>query len=170
MTRSPRRLAAAALALALTCGAAAAQQPAGSTPSASHVALAREVALASGITRSFDAILPGFGEQLRQQATTRPEMAKDLNEVLEALKPEMELQRQRMINMTAAIFANRLSEAELRDVKAFFVSPAGKRYVETQPAVFDDLVTAMQGWRQEVSEYVMIRVRAELSKRGHSLQ
>jgi len=28
----------------------------------------------------------------------------------------------------------------------------------------------MQDWTQEVSEYVMVRVRAEMGKRGHQLQ
>ena len=173
--RLSARLLAAAIGLALAPASAFAQQPAATAPgpgqpSAGHIAVAREVATASGITRSFDAILPRFGEQLRQQTTTRPEIIKDMNEVLEGLKPELELQRQRMVNMTAAIFASRLTEAELKDVNAFFQSPAGKRYVETQPLVLDDLVTAMQGWTQEVSEYVMVRVRAELGKRGHDLQ
>lgn len=170
------RLALAAAVLAASAGGAFAQAAPGVAPgaapgpSASHLAVAREVAIASGLTRTFEAMLPRFGDQMRLQITTRPEVAKDLNEVLDAMKPELELQRQRMVNTTAAIFASRLTEAELNSVKAFFESPAGKRYVETQPLVLDDLVTAMQGWTQEVSEYVMVRARAELGKRGHILQ
>ena len=32
------------------------------------------------------------------------------------------------------------------------------------------MVGAMQDWTQEVSEYVMVRTRAEMGKRGHQLQ
>lgn len=148
----------------------AAAQSAPSAPSANHLALAREVMLSSGIARSFDSIIPSFADQIRQQAVTRPELAKDLNEVLAALQPEMELQKQRMVDTAARIYADKLTEAELKDIAAFFRSPAGKRYVESQPAVLDEMVQAMQGWTQEVSEYVMVRVRAELGKRGHQLQ
>ena len=98
------------------------------------------------------------------------ELTKDLDEVLTALGPEMELQKQRMIDNAARIYATKLSEAELQDIATFFRSPAGKRYVETQPQVLDEMVQAMQTWTQDVSEYVMVRVRAEMTKRGHQMQ
>ncbi len=140
------------------------------TLSANHLALAREVMLNSGIARSFDSIIPSFADQIRKQAVTRPEIQKDLEEVLVQLQPEMELQKQRMIDIAARLYASRLSEAELTDIASFFRSPAGKRYVETQPLLLDEMVHAMQGWTEEVSEYIMVRVRAEMGKRGHNLQ
>ena len=148
--------------------APAAAQQAAITPS--HLALAKEVMLSSGIARSFDSILPAFGEQIKQAAVTRPELSKDLNEVLEKMQPELELQKQRIIDTASRIYASKLTEAELRDIATFFRSPSGKRYVETQPQVLDDMVQAMQTWTQEVSEYMMVRVRAEMGKRGHQLQ
>lgn len=155
----------------------AAPAPAPNTPAAqtpaftpNHLALAREVMLSSGIARSFDSIIPAFSEQIRQNAVTRPELTNDLNAVLTSLAPEMEMQKQSMIDTAARIYASRLSEAELGEVAAFFRSPAGKRYVETQPQVLDDMVGAMQTWTQEVSEYIMVRVRAEMTKKGHQLQ
>ncbi|WP_027171985.1 DUF2059 domain-containing protein [Methylobacterium sp. 10] len=145
----------------------AAQQP---TFTPNHLALAREVTLSSGIARSFDSILPAFGQQIKQAAITRPDLTKDLDEVLISLAPEMELQKQMMIETAAKIYASRLSEAELTEIVAFFHSAAGKRYVETQPQVLDEIVQAMQNWTQGVSEYMMVRVRAEMGKRGHELQ
>jgi hypothetical protein len=32
------------------------------------------------------------------------------------------------------------------------------------------MVQEMQDWTTEVSEYVMVRVRAEMGKRGHQMQ
>ncbi|POR43886.1 DUF2059 domain-containing protein [Methylobacterium sp. V23] len=146
--------------------------PAAQTPaySANHLALAREVMLNSGIARSFDSIIPAFAERIRQGAVTRPELSKDLETVLTSLEPEMELQKQAMIDTAARIYAARLSEAELNEIATFFRSPAGKRYVETQPQVLDEMVQAMQNWTQDVSEYIMVRVRAEMAKKGHQLQ
>ncbi len=179
---SPRRsrvLLAGLLAATMASPALAQTKPAApATPAApqagaitpSHLALAKEVMLSSGIARSFDSILPAFGEQIRQAAVTRPELTKDLNEVIEKLQPELELQKQRIIDTASRIYANKLSEGELRDIATFFRSPSGKRYVETQPQVLDDMVQAMQTWTQEVSEYMMVRVRAEMGKRGHQLQ
>ncbi|MEH3145301.1 MAG: DUF2059 domain-containing protein [Methylobacterium frigidaeris] len=179
---SPRRsLVLAGLLAALAAPASAQQRPAAPAPapapapaakeiSPGHLALAKEVMMASGIARSFDSIIPAFGEQIKQAAVTRPELSKDLGDVLEKLQPEMEMQKQRMIDTASRIYATRLTEAELRDIATFFRSPSGKRYVETQPQVLDEMVQAMQTWTQEVSEYTMVRVRAEMGKRGHNLQ
>ncbi|MEL6060044.1 MULTISPECIES: DUF2059 domain-containing protein [unclassified Methylobacterium] len=148
--------------------------PAANTPATTftpgHLALAREVMLSSGIARSFDSVLPAFADQIRKQAVTRPELAKDLDEVLASLQPEMELQKQRMIDIAARTYAAKFSEAELQEIATFFRSPAGKHYVEAQPQLLDEMVQEMQDWTQDVSEYVMVRVRAEMGKRGHQMQ
>lgn len=137
---------------------------------ANHLALAREVMLNSGIARSFDSIIPAFADQIKQQTVTRPDLGKDLDAVLVSLAPEMELQKQRMLDTAARIYATKLAEPELQEIAAFFRSPAGKRYVDSQPQVLDEMVQAMQTWTQDVSEYVMVRVRAEMGKRGHQMQ
>jgi hypothetical protein len=168
-------------ALALPLAAASAQQPAAPAPSAgpassapppaaSHLAVAREVALTSGIARSIEVIPPQLFERLREQIVARPELSKDLNDVLKTIEPEMELQKQQVVNAIAVIYARAMTEAELKDTIAFFKSPSGKKYVDTQPVVLDDLVREMQLWSQELAEYVMVRVRAEMQKKGHQLQ
>ncbi len=177
MIRPATRLVAVSAAFGLLAGAAFAQapaqapgQPAASQPSANHLALAREAAVLSGLTRTYDAIIPQFGERIRQGSVSRPELTKDLNDVLEKLKPEMELQKQQIIATTARIFAARLTEAELKEIVAFFKSPAGQRYVTTQPVVLEDLMKEVRTWTDNVAEYVMVRVRAEMGKRGHMMQ
>jgi hypothetical protein len=166
-----RRLASATLTLVLLAGTATAQQsPAQPQPSASHLAVARDVAVGSGMVRSFDAITEPLLASLRQMNVTRPEIRQDLDKVVEQLKPELDLQKEQMISASARIFATRMSEAELRDIANFFKSPAGSKYVQMQPVILDDIVKELATWTQTLSEYVMIRARAEMSKRGHQLQ
>lgn len=166
----------ASVALLMLAGGALAQQaqpsappPSGPPPTASHLAIAREVALVSGITNSFDGILASFPERMRQNAVTRPELTKDLNEVLQALKPELDLQKQQMVGTAARIYAGVMTEAELKEVAVFFKSPIGSKYLSSQPAIVERLVAEMQPWTQQVAEYVMVRVRAEMGKRGHQI-
>src|SRR4051794_2078881 len=137
--RTPYRLAASAVVVMLSVTGAAAQTasptPAPSPSQApvftpSHLAVAREVAIASGITRSLDVVPPQLMEKIREQAVTRPDLKKDLNEVLVALEPETELLKQQMVNTVSRILAARMSEAELTEAANFFKSPAGRKYVE----------------------------------------
>jgi hypothetical protein len=168
MIRSATRLAAMTFALALLAAPAFAQAPAPLTPS--HVAVAREVAVGSGMTRSFDAMTEPFLEQLTQMNVTRPEIKKDLDEVTAMLRPEIELQKEKMLDTVARVFASKLTEAELNEIAAFYKSPVGIKYVNVQPGLLDEIVTDLATWTQNVSEYVMIRARAEMNKRGHQLQ
>lgn len=152
-----------ALAMALSSGAASAQV------TDSHLAAARLVITDSGMARSFDALLPEVQNAMRRQLLTKPALSKDLDEVFEVLEPEMQLQRRAMVNTAARILAERLTEEELVTIAAFFATPAGKRYVETQPIVLDDMMLAMRSWQQDVAEYIQVRVRAEMQQRGHQM-
>src|SRR5687767_3180542 len=62
--------------------------PAAAQPSASHLALARELVNVTGMARSFDPMIPALQDQLKQAMVTRPELTKDLNEVLDGMKGE----------------------------------------------------------------------------------
>ncbi|MDP8918136.1 MAG: DUF2059 domain-containing protein [Pseudomonadota bacterium] len=160
------RLAATSVALFMLASPVFAQ----AQPSASHLALAREVAVSSGMTRSFDVMVEPFLDQLQQMNVTRPEIKQDLQQVVTQLRPELEQQKQKMVENAARAFATRLSEAELRDVAAFYKSPAGVKYVQTQPGVLDDVVRDLAVWTQQTGQFVMTRAREEMGKRGHQLQ
>ena len=131
------------------------------------LALAREVVRGSGMSRSFEPMLPQLEEQIPIVVTrTRPELAKSVSGVLAQLRPEFDKKGGEMLDIAATIYARRLSEDELKATAAFFDSPAGQRYVEAQPLMLDELVVAMQAWTQETSSYMMKRVQAEMEKKG----
>jgi uncharacterized protein len=165
MNRLVSFAAASFLALGLYASPASAQN----SFSESHIEASRTVVTSSGMVRTFDLVLPEVQEAMRRQFVTQPALARDLNEVFVVLEPEMELQRRAMINRAARAIAERLSEEELRAIGEFFNSPAGKRYVETQPIVLDDIIRAMSAWQDDVAEYIQIRVRAEMQQRGHQM-
>jgi hypothetical protein len=164
MNRFVSIVAASIMALAFHSGAASAQQV-----SDGHLAAARSVITGSGMVRTFDAIVPEIQSAMRQQLLTQPALAKDIDEVFAALEPEMVLQRRAMTNTAARIIAERLTEEELTAIGEFFSSPAGKRYVEMQPLVLDDMFLAMRSWQEDMAEYIQIRVRAEMQQRGHQM-
>ena len=166
MIRNVSRLAAASVALFMLASPVFAQ----AQPSASHMALAREVAISSGMTRSFDAMTEPLLMQLKQMNVTRPEIRTDLDQVVNLIRPEVEQKKQVMVDKAARAFASRLTEAELKDIAAFYKSAAGVRYVETQPVVLDDVVSDLALWAQELSEFIITRARTEMGKRGHQLQ
>ncbi|MGI6245699.1 MAG: DUF2059 domain-containing protein [Pseudochelatococcus sp.] len=153
---------------------ARAQAPAPDLPSApalaqSHVEVAREVVVLSGIARTFDGMLPTFADQVRQLYITRPEISADLNAVLDQLRPELDARKEDILTAAARILASRINEENLTEIRAFFRSTAGQQYVATQPLVLDDLFAAMNTWVGEVSGFLVERVREEMRKKGHDV-
>jgi hypothetical protein len=165
MPSLPIRLPALVLGFALLASPVLAQEP---TPG--QLTAARELIALTGSLTTVDEMLPTFADQIRRQAVSRPELSNDLNEVLKALQPELELQKQQMMNLAARDYAKYLSEAEMRDVIAFFKTPSGSKYIKLQPQLVDDIVNDVGAWAEQVSEYVVTRVRAEMAKRGHQMQ
>ena len=156
---------AALLALTLALAPAQAQEP-----SASHLAAARELVDLTGVLSPINDLVPAFTDQIRKQNITRPELTKDLEEVLKALQPEMQLQRQQVTNIVSRTYAKWLTEPELKEINAFYRTPAGAKYAKAQPDLVDAVVNDVQVWTQQASEYLLVRVRAEMAKRGHQLQ
>lgn len=129
-----------------------------------------DVVVNSGMSSNFESVIEPMLEQLRQMKVARAEIRKDLQEVAELLKPEMELQKRRMLNTSARIYATLFTEAELKEIAAFFKSAVGKKYVDVQLRAADELLRETDKWGRELTEYVMIRAKAEMAKRGHPLQ
>lgn len=135
---------------------------------ASQFAAARDVVIASGLSRSFQGTVAELSQQLETTVTrTRPDLTADLNAVMHQLAPEFALQSDAMIDNAARIYASALSEQELKDIAKFFSSPTGKRYVDFEPAIIDTLQPVMSDWSQQVSRGMMARVHEEMQKKGH---
>lgn len=171
-------LAGAALGLAFVLAAPAfAQAPAPApapaatpAPTPAHVAVAREVLELTGISNSFDTVYSEFGEQTRRiVGVTRPELTKDMNEVIASLKPEADRKRDEMVLTAADIFARRMSEADLREIAAFFKSPVGQRYNAARPLAIDAIYSVLQTWSMQATNALFQRFTDEMGKRGHKM-
>lgn len=136
-------------------------------PSPAQIAAGRELVIASGMARSFAPMVPQLADQIMPMLTkTRPELKPNLTAVMAQLQPEFAQKGDEMITIAARIYARQMSEQELKDAAAFFNSPVGKKYVNSQPGMLDQLVVAMQSWTQQLSTYMMQRVHEEMKKKG----
>jgi hypothetical protein len=160
---SPLKIWLAALFLAaLAPSGAYADEP---TPAA--LESARAVIAASGMTRSFDVVVPQmFGELERNVTATRPELKESLHATLLALLPEFTKTEQDVVNGAARALARNMSAQELKDTANFFASPSGKKYVEAQPLALNEIVGLVQEWRLRLSTEVLARAREEMKKKG----
>jgi hypothetical protein len=162
-----------ALALAWPASQASAQQkqqPPAAQPSAAQLQIARDVVDVSGATRAFDTVIPAVLQQtFAMFLQQNPDLQKPLMETISALRPELEKRRGEILEIIANGYARRFTEAELKDLLAFYRSNTGKKFVAEIPAVLEESFERTKEWGGKLSEEIVIKVRAEMKKRGHAL-
>ena len=147
-------------------GPAGAQQQ----PSANALAYAKEFVDIVGATREFKSIPTAVIVQTASAfLQSNPALAKDLNEIAEALVGEYLPRSAEIPNEVVKLYATRLTEQELKDALAFYKSPLGKKLLAESQFVLQETVKRADAWGMKLREEVAARIRAELKKRGRDL-
>jgi uncharacterized protein len=159
-------LRAGALLIALSAATASVAQ----TTQSTNFPLAREVVVASGATRAFEGVIPSILKQsLSVFVQQNPDLTKDLTETIKGMAPDFEKRVSEIIDIVASVYATRFSEAELKDVLNFYRSASGKKLVAQLPSVLEESFIKTQEWSSKISEQIVVRLRADMKKRGHTI-
>jgi hypothetical protein len=139
-------------------------------PTAATVAAARELVELKGAGQMFDPIIVNIVEQTKGALLqTNPQLNKDLTEVSTALRGEFLPRSKELLAEAAKFYARRFSEAEMKELVAFYKSPVGRKMVIEEPQALDETFKFVEQWSLRVGEDVMNRYRAEMKKKGHAL-
>ena len=159
------RVAAVAAALALSSPSAFAQQP-----TAAATASAKEIVSVSGATQMFSPLVAGIVEQAKLLFLQQnPALSKDLNEIAAKFRAELTPRLEELNVEMARLYATRFNDQELKEILAFYTSPAGKKILNEQPKIAEASLAFAQEWATKLSDDVVAKMRDELKKRGHAL-
>jgi hypothetical protein len=165
-TSLARRMAAAAVLAFVACASPAVAQQ----PTAGAMATAKELMQVKGATGIFDPLVPGIIESAKNAfLPTHPGLFRELNEVAAILRTQFASRRNEILDEIARLYAQRFSEAEMKEVIAFYKSPVGRKFVSDEPEVIDQGLARTQAWSNKLSDDVLNRFRSEMKKKGHDL-
>lgn len=167
----PYRLLAALVALALLgLGRPAAAQNAAPAPSPSAVLLAKQIVELKGARQLFTPLVRGVVEKVKDQfMQTNFMWAKDLNEVAASLERDYAPRVDELVDMAARIYAGHFTEAELKQLLAFYQSPVGRKAITEEPKALDESMASGGNWGEALADEVVVKIRDEMKKRGHDL-
>ena len=161
------RPAAIAVALVVASSAAHAQQH---QPSPTSLLVAKQLVTVTGATALFNPLIAGVVEQAKNlYLQQNPALAKDLNEIADKMRKDLQPRFAELTNEIAKLYATHFTEQELKDILAFYKSPAGKKMLAQQPAVVEGSMKFAQNWANKLSEQVVAKMREDLKKKGHDL-
>ena len=160
-----------AVAIAISAIPAAAQQPKQPPgPSTNAILLAREIITVKGANKLYEPVIV----EVVDRATgvliqTNPTLSRDLTEIATKIKSDSAPRVAEILNEVAKMYAARFTEAELKDVLAFYKSAVGQKTILAEPAILDQSIAFAESWATKFSEQVLAQIRAEMKKRGHVL-
>lgn len=148
-------------------GAAAQAQQA---PNANQLKLARQVVELQGSQRSFEGAIPSIFTQIYNQFVSQnPDLDKDIAATLRALLPEFDKRKDEITAILARVYAEKFTEAELKDILTFYESPTGKKFVGATADVGKETMGKLQEWSGKVNQDAIDRLKAEMKKKGHNI-
>jgi hypothetical protein len=162
---SATRPVALALALFAFSTAAHAQQA-----SVGAIQAAKEIVNVTGATALFIPLIPGVVEQAKNLFLQQnPGLSKDLNEIAVKMRTDLAPRFDELTAEVAKLYAAHFTEAELKELLAFYKSPLGTKLISEQSKVGEAGLKFAQDWANRLSDQVIANMRDELKKRGHAL-
>jgi uncharacterized protein len=150
--------------VAFTVGATAQQ------PSAAAMQTAKEIVDVTGATALFNPLIAGVVEQAKNLFLQQnPGLGKDLNEIATKMRADLAPRFSELTDEVAKLYTAHFSDAELKQVLAFYKSPIGMKLIAEQPKVGEESLKFAQDWANKLSDQVIANMRDELKKRGHAL-
>jgi hypothetical protein len=154
-----------ALALAALTTPARAQQP-----SAKAIAMAKEIITLKGSATGYNTVVTALIERVKgMMLQTSPTLSKDLNDVAVKLRNDYAGSVATPLNEAAKLYASKFTEAELQSVLTFYKTPAGKKVIEQEPAIFQKSMEDLDAWSDRLGQEMIAKFRAEMKKKGHDL-
>jgi hypothetical protein len=169
--RSLSLVAALVFAGSLSTGALA-QNPPPSNPNPTPAAInvAKELLALKGGVEMFNGMVNGVIESAKNAfLPTNPSLAKPLGEVTVQLRTEYEPKKNEVYTEVARAYATRFTEAEMKELLAFYRTNLGKKVLTEEPIAVEEAFRKAQDWSNTFSEQVITRMRIEMKKKGHDL-
>jgi uncharacterized protein len=156
-----------AMLLSLIAGYPVVAQP---RPSEDAMAAARSFVNASGAAAQFDQVMPLMADQLSKAfRSLAPNRAREIDEAMAEVVKRFITRKSELIDEIAAIYADKLSADDLREITKFYQTGAGRRMVEALPEVTRRAAAVGQTWGQRIGAEIANEMRRELRKRGIDL-
>ncbi|MEO8652146.1 MAG: DUF2059 domain-containing protein [Hyphomicrobiaceae bacterium] len=139
-------------------------------PSDDAMVAARAFVEASGAAAQFDQVMPLMADQMSKAfRSLAPDRGREIEEAMAEVVKRFITRKSELIEEIAAIYADKLSVDDLREITKFYQTGAGRRMVESLPEVTRRAAAVGQNWGQRIGAEIANEMRRELKKRGIDL-
>ena len=140
------------------------------SPSPESTAAAKELIDTINLPNQFKNLMPMIMKNLKPAIVQgRSEVDRDYDAMVPVLLEASQARIGELIEAVAIIYSSNFSAEELRAVIAFYKTPVGQKFLQKQPFMMQQTMTAGQKFGQSVAADMQKRMIEELRKKGHTL-
>ncbi|WP_320142618.1 DUF2059 domain-containing protein [uncultured Cohaesibacter sp.] len=96
-----------------------------------------------------------------------PSAEKDIIATVDEISKKYEDQRPQLVRSVAVAWTRYLKEDELKEVLAFFKTPAGQKFANYQPRILGESVRGIQEFSAILTNVIVKTAKQELNKKGY---
>lgn len=129
---------------------------------------ARALIEESGIARTLDAMLTPMAQQMSHLLrAVNPEKGAIVAQLIDDLvMPELRQRMPELMQLMTLLYAQHFTAAEMDEVRSFYRTPTGTKFLEKQTALALEGQRIGQIWGQRAATEAFERIRPELERRG----
>jgi uncharacterized protein len=132
--------------------------------------LAKQIVEIKGVKAMFAPLVHGvIKKTVDSVMQTNMMWGKDINDIAAQIEKDDAPRGQEIVDATARFYASHFTEAELKQILAFYQSPVGQKMLAEEPRALDESMAYAGSWGDNLSIEVMSKLRAEMKKRGHDM-
>jgi hypothetical protein len=122
----------------------------------------------SGIAKTFEAMLTPMAQQMSQVLrSVNPERGAAVAQLMEELVvPELRQRLPELLQAMTIIYAQHFTAAEMDELRQFYRTPTGKKFLEKQTTLAIEGQRVGQIWGQRAALEAFDRLKPELERRG----
>jgi hypothetical protein len=140
------------------------------SPSPESTAAAKELIDTINLANQFKNLVPVIMKNLKPAIVQgRSNVDRDYDAMMPVLLEAFQTRIGELTDALAIIYSSNFSAEELRTVTAFYKTPAGQKFLQKQPLLVQQTMTAGQKFGQSIAEDMQKRMIEELRKKGHTL-
>lgn len=140
------------------------------SPSPESTAAAKELIDTINLANQFKNLAPVIMKNLKPAIVQgRSDIDRDYDAMMPVVLEAMQARIGELTDALAIIYSSIFSAEELHTVTAFYKTPAGQKFLQKQPALVQQTMTAGQKFGQSIAEDMQKRMIEELRKKGHTL-
>jgi hypothetical protein len=139
------------------------------------MSLALELVRVSGISRTFDELLPNIADQAKNNfIRANPQMQLGIIELVDRTALTLVSRRKELDESLAKVWASGFTSDELQELVDFYKSDTGKKFADLHPQLLGVQMAAAQSWADSVgtalTEKVANELRDSIAAEGQALQ